>query len=159
MIIRKAQPEDFNAVLPMATELATSFVVDPDTFKSSFSNCVSGDSSLVLLAEVDASLVGYLLGFDHLAFFANGRVAGVEEIYVAPDHRGGGIGRTLMQAFEKWAESRDSAQVVVCTRRASEFYSALGYEETATCFRNVLRGTAEQIAAPLPSEGAPSEGR
>jgi GNAT superfamily N-acetyltransferase len=143
----------------MATSLATSFVVDSEVFRESFRTCVGGDSSLVLVAEVDSEAIGYLLGFDHVAFFANGRVAGVEEIYVDPAQRGNGVGKALMLEFEKWAESRDSTQVVVCTRRASEFYSALGYEETATCFRNVLRRTAEQIAAPLPPEGAPSEGR
>jgi GNAT superfamily N-acetyltransferase len=143
LIIRKAQPEDFEALLPMATALASSFVVDPDLFRDSFRKCVSDDSSRVLLAVFDSSPVGYLLEFDHVAFFANGRVAVVEEIYVVPEHRHEGIGKALMREFETWAVSRDSAQIVVCTRRAAEFYSALGYQETATCFRYVLRTQAE----------------
>jgi len=144
MKIREAQLEDCDALLPMAVDLATSFVVDSDTFRDSFRKCVSDESALVLVAEVDSSLVGYLLGSDHIAFFANGRVSGVEEIYVRPDHRGAGVGKALMHHFENWAETRDSTQVVVCTRRASKFYSALGYEDTATCFRNVLKEEAEQ---------------
>jgi len=143
MIIRRAQHEDCDTLLRMATDLATSFVVDPDAFRASFRQCLPAESSLILVAEVDSMLVGYLLGFDHVAFFANGRVAGVEEIYVKPDHRGNGLGKALMQEFENWAESRGSAQVGVCTRRASEFYKAVGYEETATCFRNVFRREAE----------------
>jgi GNAT superfamily N-acetyltransferase len=87
--------------------------------------------------------VGYLLGCDHLAFFANGRVAGVEEVYVRAQHRRRGIGAALMRRFEAWAESRSSAQIIVCTRRAADFYSALGYRETATCFRRILKGDRE----------------
>ena len=139
MMIRKAQPEDGDAILPMAAELATSFVVDADAFGVNFHQCLCDDSSLVLVAEIDGLLAGYLLGFDRIAFFANGRVSGVEEIYVKPDLRGKGVGRSLMRKFEEWAECRGAAQVVVCTRRASDFYSSIGYEHTATCFRTVLK--------------------
>ena len=34
-----------------------------------------------------ASPVGYLLGFQHPAFFANGPVAWVEEVLVRPEYR------------------------------------------------------------------------
>jgi len=138
MEIRRAKPGDVEALLPLAADLATSFTVDPDAFRKSFGQCLREESSIILVAENDGSLVGYLLGFDHYAFFANGRVAGVEELYVSPDNRRNGIGKALMREFETWAESRGSAQVAVCTRRASAFYCALGYEETAACFRNVL---------------------
>jgi GNAT superfamily N-acetyltransferase len=143
MIIREARPEDCEAVLPLATALATSFVVEPAAFRVSFKEIVSSDSSLVLVAEFDSAAVGYLLGFDHVAFFANGRVATVEEIFVEPARRGTGMGKALMRKFEEWAESRDSAQVVVATRRASAFYLALGYEDTATCFKTVLKEKAQ----------------
>ncbi len=143
MIVREALPADADALLPLATELAASFAVDPACFRESFSQCWRDSSSHVVVAIVKSSLVGYLLGFDHFALFANGRVAGVEEIYVCPSHRRRGVGRALMKEFERWAKSRGSAQVVVCTRQASGFYSALGYEETATCFRTILKKEAE----------------
>ena len=130
-------------LLPLASDLATSFVVDPATFREWFHECLQDENSVVLVAEHESSLVGYLLGFDHVAFFANGRVSGVEELYVIPQQRRRGIGRALMREFERWARSRSSAQIVVCTRRAAGFYVGLGYEETATCFRNVLKQKAE----------------
>ncbi len=83
-------------------------------------------------------IVGYLLGFDHPAFYANGRVAYVEEVAVRDDRHGEGIGRRLMDAFEVWAVSRSAVLVTVATRRAREFYVAIGYEETATLFRKLL---------------------
>ena len=143
MNIRRAQSLDVDKLVPLASDLATSFVVDPAIFREAFQLCLQDENSIVLVAEHESSLVGYLLGFDHVAFFANGRVSGVEELYVIPQQRRRGIGRALMVEFEKWALSRSSAQIVVCTRRAAEFYSAIGYEETATCFRNVLKRKAE----------------
>ena len=103
MEIREARPGDVEALLPLAADLATSFTVDPDAFRKSFGQCLREESSIILVAEDDEGLVGYLLGFDHYAFFANGRVAGVEELYVSPGNRRNGIGGALMREFETWA--------------------------------------------------------
>ena len=139
LIIREAQPEDAERLLPLATELATSFIVDSDEFRRTFAQCVRDESYAVLVAEDGDALVGYLLGFDNVAFYANGRVSRIQELYVVPAHRRRGIARSLVAAFEEWARARSAAQIVVATRRAQGFYSAVGYEETAVCFRKVLR--------------------
>ena len=144
MVVREARPDDADAVLPLAAALASSFTVDTDAFHRSFSASLDDANAIVLVAEESSSLVGYLLGYDHFAFFANGRVAGVEEVYVAPERRGQGIGKALMQAFEEWARARSAAQIIVCTRRAADFYTAIGYEETALCFRRVLRSQSQR---------------
>jgi GNAT superfamily N-acetyltransferase len=54
-------------------------------------------------AGAGENCVGYLLGFEHLTFYANGPVGWVEEIMVRPEQRGGGVGRALMAGFEQWA--------------------------------------------------------
>ena len=84
--------------------------------------------------------VGYLLGFRHLTFYANGPVGWVEEIVVRDQERGQGVGRILMSAFEQWAADQGCALVALATRRAAPFYRALGYEESAAYFRKVLIG-------------------
>ncbi len=136
--IRNATMDDADRILPLAAELATSFEVRPGAFRESLAGCLADQASCVLVGESDGQLVGYLLGFDHLTFFANGRIAGVEEVYVVPDLRGQGIGQALMERLETWARSRKAAYVIVSTRRAAAFYKALGYEETASCFRRML---------------------
>ena len=90
------------------------------------------------MAEADGEVVGYVLGFDHLTFFANGRVAWMEEIMVGESLRRQGIGRILMEAFEAWATEREAKMVALATRRAADFYEALDYEESATYFRKRL---------------------
>ena len=82
--------------------------------------------------------MGYLLGFTHLTFYANGPVGWVEEVLVRQDHRGQGAGRALMSAFEMWAAKRGCALVALATRRAAPFYRALGYDESAAYLRKLI---------------------
>jgi GNAT superfamily N-acetyltransferase len=85
-----------------------------------------------------ASIVGYLLASSHLTFLANGPVVWVEEVMVDWPARGSGVGRQLMDAAETWARDQGAAYVSLASRRAGEFYLALGYEESATFFKKTL---------------------
>ena len=136
--VRQAGLHDAQWVFPLARDMATSFAVDRAAFNASFSNILQRDDAVVLLAHDADEIVGYLLGFDHLAFYANGRVAYVEEVAVIENRRREKVGDLLMHAFEEWAAVRDSRLVTVATRRAGAFYLAIGYEETATLFRKFL---------------------
>lgn len=136
--IRIATGDDVEHVLPLARDMATSFFVQTDQFRSTFAELMERDDALVFVAEEQGDVVGYLLGFDHLSFYANGRVSYVEELAVSADRRGQGIGQHMLEAFEGWAKTRSSTLVTVATRRAAPFYAALDYEETAILFRKVL---------------------
>jgi GNAT superfamily N-acetyltransferase len=136
--LRLAQHADAAAVLALAKPFATSFVVEEQAFYRAFTELLTDPQAYLAVAETDQQLVGYVLGFDHYTFFANGRVAWVEEIMVSEAFRRQGIGELLMQAFETWAVARDSKLVALATRRAAPFYRALGYEESAIYFRKLL---------------------
>jgi GNAT superfamily N-acetyltransferase len=135
--IRLARPEDGSVLLDLTKEFATSFDVEDACFRQSLLSLLSDQSAYLAVAE-ERVVVGYLLGFDHVTFFANGRVSWVEEIMVRQEQRRSGVGRLLMQSFEAWAISRNSKLVALATRRAELFYRALGYEDSATYFRKVL---------------------
>jgi GNAT superfamily N-acetyltransferase len=136
--IRLAQYTDAEGVLALAKPFATSFVVDDQAFYRAFSELLTSPQALVAVAAVDQQLVGYVLGFTHATFFANGRVAWVEELMVNARFRRQGIGRSLMQEFETWAAARGSRLVALATRRAGPFYKALGYEASAMYLRKLL---------------------
>jgi GNAT superfamily N-acetyltransferase len=136
--IRVAAPQDTDAVLALATAFATSFAVEPAAFQRAFSTLLTDPHTHLLVAEQDGQVIGYLLGFVHTTFYANGPVAWVEEITVAATARRHGIGRLLMQQFEQWAAARDAKLVALATRRAESFYQALGYAESAIYFRKLL---------------------
>ena len=136
--VRSARDGDAGGVAILAAELAQSFTFFVEKFELSYPALLSsGDACLLVAAEGDQCL-GYLLGFRHLTFYANGPVGWVEEILVRPECRGRGLGRALMSAFEQWATEHDCTLIALATRRAAPFYRALGYEDSAAYLRKVL---------------------
>ena len=138
MQIRKAHPGDRDEVFLLAQEFATSFDVKRSPFQISFQRVLDDAHALLLVAEENGQVIGYCLGFDHYTFFANGKVAWVEEIAVSASMRNQGIGRLFMTEFENWASGRNAKLVALATRRAADFYKAISYEESATYFRKLL---------------------
>lgn len=139
-LIRAATLADEPAVWPLARALATSVEPSRDDFSQSFHAILDDPNAaiLVALAGVD-SVVGYVHVLTHPAFHANGNIAWIEELFVAEEHRGTGAGRELMNAAENWAWSeRHVAYIALATRRAADFYLAIGYDESATYFRKLL---------------------
>jgi GNAT superfamily N-acetyltransferase len=127
-------------VAALAAELALSFEFSLHQFRVSYPALLAANGACLLLAVDGSGSVGYLLGFRHLTFYANGPVAWVEEVAVRPGDRGRGVGGALMGAFEQWAAGQGCALVALATRRAAPFYRAVGYEESAAYFRKVLAG-------------------
>src|SRR5215467_2032595 len=104
--IRPAEAGDADAVADLAAELAQSFPLSRTSFHLSYQALLAADDAVLLLAVDGQERLGYLLGFQHLTFYANGPVAWVEEVLVRRQDRGRGIGRALMTAFEQWAARR-----------------------------------------------------
>jgi GNAT superfamily N-acetyltransferase len=138
--VRPATAADAGAVAGLAGELAQSFAFSRASFDEHYPALLAAGHACVLVADTGADCAGYLLGFEHLTFYANGRVAWVEEVFVRGDLRGRGIGRALMAAFEDWAQRRGCALAALATRRAAPFYRALGYQESAAYLRKLLTG-------------------
>ncbi len=137
MVIRIARDTDADAVFGLTRDMATSFTPTFDAFSSSFVQLLADPKATVLVADVQGSVDGYLLGFTHLTFFVDGPVAWIEEVAVRSDMHRLGLGRTLMGAFEEWAQTRNARLVALATRRTDPFYEALGYERSANYFRKV----------------------
>jgi GNAT superfamily N-acetyltransferase len=57
---------------------------------------------------------------------------------VATDHRGAGLGKQLMKAFEEWASLHKCVLVGLATRGAAPFYERLGYASKAAYFKKYL---------------------
>jgi GNAT superfamily N-acetyltransferase len=126
-------------VADLAAELAQSFEFSGERFRENYPAMLAADDTCLLVAVNGYEHLGYVLGFRHLTFYANGPVAWVEEIVVRGRDRGHGIGEALMSAFEQWAAAQGCVLVALATRRAAPFYRALGYAESATYFRKLIR--------------------
>jgi GNAT superfamily N-acetyltransferase len=136
-IVRRAGPNDRDQLYPLASALAASFELSRTTFAKSFSGLISDRNALILVATEERSSepIGYLLGFQHETFFADGPVGWVEEVYTRADRRRAGVGRALMLEFEDWAWESGARLVALATRRAQAFYEAIGYEDSAVYSR------------------------
>jgi predicted N-acetyltransferase YhbS len=138
--IRPAVVGDVDAVWPLARDLATSYVVDRDTYATIFAGLVTQPTVTLLVAtDGEAGVVGYLLGQRHVTFHAGGPVLWVEEVMVDADRRRAGVGRSLMAAAEELARAGGVAYVALATRRAGDFYARLGYRESAAYLKKVIR--------------------
>lgn len=135
--VRAAARSDEAHVHELAAEMATTFAVDREAFRATYGRLVDADDALLLVADIDGRVGGYVLGFVHPAFFANGPVAWVEEIAVRPELRRRGVGALLMWEFEERAGLAGATLVALATRRAAGFYTAIGYEPSATYFRKL----------------------
>lgn len=138
VVVRPAGPADETAVHELAAGMATSFTVERGAFRRSFLDLIETGEAFVLVADLDGRVSGYLLGFTHPTFFANGPVAWVEEIAVRSELRRRGLGAQLMAEFENRAAAAGARLVALATRRAASFYEAIGYEPSATYFRKEL---------------------
>ena len=137
-VIRKASSEDSGQVFSLVKDFATSFKPERSAFGKSFNHLIFDESALVNVCVFEGEIVAYSLAFDHYTFYANGRVTWVEEVMVREELRGKEVGRDLMKSIERWAISRESKIIGLATRRAAPFYSAIGYEDSATFFRKVV---------------------
>ncbi len=94
-----------------------------------FDLAFGSNGSDVLLARDGEMLIGsVMVGFD-------GHRGWVYYFAVAPSRQGEGIGRSLMQAAEKWLKARSCPKIQLMVRTDNEaakgFYAAIGYEEQA----------------------------
>ncbi|UCB44010.1 MAG: GNAT family N-acetyltransferase [Dehalococcoidales bacterium] len=136
--LRKGTVDDAEELFILVQDFATSFLPDKLAFRNTLEQVITDESANLTVALLQENIVGYCLGFDHYAFYANGRVSWVEEIMVREDLRKTGIGRKLMDEFEDWCIQRSSQLIGLATRRAAPFYEALNYENSAVFFRKLL---------------------
>ena len=84
---------------------------------------------LAARAEPGGALVGVAVLAFRLNVSAGTSFASIEDLYISPDARGRGAGRTLIEAVEERCRARGVSYVEVQTdEEAAPFYQACGYE-------------------------------
>jgi hypothetical protein len=103
LTIRRADAGDVDGVACLAGELAQSFTFSPTRFQVTYPALLADDGACLLLAVQGEERLGYLLGFRHLTFYANGPAAWVEEVFVRQGH-----GIVALCPFYSWWVGRGS---------------------------------------------------
>lgn len=138
IIYRNATSQDEDAVFTLATSLATSFILNKEGFSRIYFDILNNTNADIIVAESDSGIIGYVLAFHHTTFYANGVISWVEELFVTEKYRRMKIGQKLMDLIERQALERGSKLIALATRRASDFYKSVGYDESATYFKKPL---------------------
>ena len=83
-----------------------------------------------LIAEVDGRPVGFALYFETYSTFETAVCLHLEDLYVAPEHRGGGHGKALLAEVARIAHARGCPRlqwnVLDWNRPAIDFYESIG---------------------------------
>lgn len=86
---------------------------------------------LVWLIGEPAAYAGFSLVTLRPTPYADGPLPVLDELYVVPERRGGGLGHALMEAVERDLVERDCAQLQITVDEEDEdtrrFYVSLGY--------------------------------
>ncbi|MDJ0767541.1 MAG: GNAT family N-acetyltransferase [Ilumatobacter sp.] len=136
--IRPFEPEDRSAVEALAVRLQTGMAPwrDPTALQQAVlgwiaSACAEDSDSDALVAEVDASVVGFV-SLSSMPHFAGETDAYIGELIVDEHAEGRGIGSALVAAVERLARDRDIRCITLHTgaanHRALDFYERLGYQ-------------------------------
>jgi len=132
--IRSIQPDDIADVLVLLREFAEYEKLSEycTATEERFRTALFGDDAVVrgLVAVAGEALAGYALFYPSFSSFRGERGMYLEDIYIAPEFRGGGTGKMMLKEIVRVAAERGferiDFQVLDWNTNAVEFYKKLG---------------------------------
>ena len=134
MPVRPAQQSDVDRIHRLIVDLAT-YERAADQVRSTpdqLRDALFGPqpAAYALVAEQDGEVVGFALYFRNFSTWEGVHGIYLEDLYVAPEHRGGGLGKALLVALAEIAVQRGYARVewavLDWNQPSIDFYRALG---------------------------------
>ncbi|EHD23434.1 MULTISPECIES: GNAT family N-acetyltransferase [Brenneria] len=132
--IRNAEKKDAGIILAMITELAIyekarhEVVTDQQGIEDSLFALDSKTEALI--GEADGVPVGYAVFFTSYSTWLGRNGIYLEDLYVTPDRRGKGIGKTLLRHIAWLAAERNCGRLEWCVldwnQPAIDFYRSIG---------------------------------
>jgi len=123
IIVRKAKLADVPGIVSIAVKLMKYHVrldgyfalVDnvENVYLAYFRKCIKSSRKIILVAEYDKKIVGYVLGDIALRspVYKIKRIGILSDMYVLESFRGKGIARLLLQMLFKWFKSKNISNV------------------------------------------------
>jgi GNAT superfamily N-acetyltransferase len=119
-VIRDLKPADYAAWLPLWRDYLAFYqeVLDEETMALAFKDLSSNAHGVfAFVAEQDGQLVGFVHCVPHRATWTKTSYCYLEDLFVSPDGRGGGVGRALIEAVYARADEIGSTRVYWMTDR------------------------------------------
>ena len=134
--IRPLKPGDIADIMQLHRELGwnPAFKADGSTLKQRLEALITEENALLLVAELNGKMMGYIHGEIVTYLLFAGREMLVSELFVRESVRGRGLGKALLNAIESAAVKEKCFRISVLNSREREsykrgFYPSLGYEE------------------------------
>ena len=131
MPVRDATPADLREICALIRELADyeRLAHEVELDEDEVGRHLFGDdpAAAVLIAETDEGTVaGMALWFRTFSTFLGRPGIWLEDLFVRPEHRGGGLGLALLEALRARTDGRVEWAVLDWNEPAIAFYQALG---------------------------------
>ncbi len=144
--VRAARLDDLEPMVDLLRLLFTieeDFNVDATRQRQGLALLLREARACVLIAEAEGRVVGMCTGQLVISTAEGGPSLLVEDVVIATDHRGKGLGRELMAAMARWAGAQGATRMQLLADRnnlpALHFYERLGWRTTALiCLRRHL---------------------
>jgi ribonuclease HI len=142
--VRAASKKDFKSIVEIMAETEKIHVeaipwvfrvISSEQKMDDLAIAVSGDTSGILVAEINGTILGYiqlsLKAHENIHMLKARRYVKVQDVAVKQEFRRSGAGSALMKATEAWAKSKGADVIELnvweFNRGALSFYQAMGY--------------------------------
>ena len=125
MKIRNAARDDFSALVPLFKRFATT---QEDGLELRFQQLLEHPDHLILVAEIEAKVVGYATVQGYGARLRSGdESTRLNDLLVVAEHRSKGIGSALLEQVKLWCKSRGARYLEwQSSSQGAMFYQKLG---------------------------------
>lgn len=144
MTVRRAVPGEAHLLASMLADFNAEFETwapASEALERRFATMLECDNVLILIAD-DPDPVGFALITLRPSAYYDGPVASLDELYVAPDRRGHGLGTQMMELLLQCMRDRCCGEVQINVdeedRDARRFYETHG-------FTNLEQGSTERM--------------
>jgi len=135
--IRPARQQDIDEMILLLKSLFTieaDFSFDPARHAAALQLLLVSSGAIVLVAEVGGHVVGMCSGQTVISTAEGGPALLVEDVVVAEQQQGRGIGKRLLQTLTEWAKSRRMSRMQLLADRSNshalKFYKTRGWQGT-----------------------------
>jgi ribosomal protein S18 acetylase RimI-like enzyme len=144
--VREATPGDLDRLAPLFDAYRQFYERPPNLALSRdfLAQRLNRHESVVFLAEEDGSALGFVQLYPLFSSTSErpGRLWLLNDLFVAPEARGRGVGRSLMDRARRLAEETGACGLELATartnRQAQSLYESLGYRRDDEFFRYEL---------------------
>lgn len=142
-LIRPARQQDVEQLVGLLHSLFTieeDFCADTGKQHRGLELMLRDERSHILVAEADGQVVGMCTGQVVISTAEGGPAILVEDMVVAENFRGQGLGRALLDGLIAWGQEQGATRMQLladCTNQpALDYYRHLGWQQTALhCWR------------------------